>query len=128
MGADFITEHVTISKTKKPNWGAAHKYIKTLAKRDLREWPNGTSNVFGFDGDNGEDFDKKSCAETLINDLEALCCAWAGKLRSANVLLVGNKRMLITGGESWGDSPSEFFDSLRRLVECGVTRKAGFDW
>jgi hypothetical protein len=41
---------------------------------------------------------------------------------------IGNKLVILSGGESWGDAPTEAFRSLDRLAEAGISRAMGFDW
>jgi hypothetical protein len=57
----------------------------------------------------------------LLNDLGNLEVAALGSHRQAVRVEGGNGIILIlSGGMSWGDSPSELFDSMSRLIEAAV--------
>jgi hypothetical protein len=36
--------------------------------------------------------------------------------------------VLLSGGVSWGDVPTEAFEALTRLSLAGITSAMGFDW
>lgn len=67
--------------------------------------------------------------ERLKQDLELLVSEARGvrDRRDVMVLYFGEWRILLTGGGSWGDSPTEFFDILQDLP-WEALRRAGFDW
>jgi hypothetical protein len=68
--------------------------------------------------------DYQSLAEyqsILLGDLEAVELALFGVHRQAMTLVGGHGIvLLVAGGMSWGDSPTELFESMYRLQEAGV--------
>lgn len=58
--------------------------------------------------------------QTYLYDLvDSLRSCWGG--RDNTVILLGNRFVFITGGMSWGDSPTDTFNILTRLQAAGIT-------
>jgi|SRR3972149_28950 len=76
-----------------------------------------------------EDYTDDEEQDATLDDVNELETQWNGNNdRSTSYFFVGPYKILITGGTSWGDSPSEFFDSLQRLwgLPNEALEKAGF--
>jgi len=62
----------------------------------------------------------------LHEDLEDFRTVWNGEYRrEAYSIRIGPLYVAITGGLSWGDSPTEEFDAWNRLIESGVLEAGG---
>jgi hypothetical protein len=66
--------------------------------------------------------------ERLLSDLELVEVALSGQRRDTWTGEIGGKTVLLSGGLSWGDVPTEAFEALNRLSLAGVTSAMGFDW
>jgi hypothetical protein len=65
--------------------------------------------------------DVESCKRTLLDDLADVEAAALGSHRQAAIVEGGGGIvLLLSGGLSWGDSPSELFESMSRLLEADV--------
>jgi hypothetical protein len=87
----------------------------------------------------------KACLDSLTEDdfdgtglvkkdylpkLESLKAAVKDRHREAVVLQYGHLKVLLTGGMSWGDSPSDLYNDMNDLIELAqgrVLEAIGFD-
>lgn len=114
MGSDLILSWLSCDKDRKLNWKAGHAAIDALE----------ADNEDGTLSTEGGDYSK----ECLHSDLKSLEEAAAGKYRDASVLSIGRLNVLMTGGMSWGDSPSETYETISHLAEfSGILEAVGFD-
>lgn len=120
MGADLIVVHLEIPKKRKPDWQAASWRIAMLAVRPVSVWPKAAR-------EDVESFNGPVCAaKQLAEDLKILRAGYGGGVRMVTEFTVGSTRVLLTGGPTWGDAPTEEFDVFCRLINAGVTKAAGF--
>ena len=127
MGADMVVNYVTIQKNRKPNWAKATKAINKLSKTPLNKWPKAFL-ADQFDDENPEGETSAENAKVLENDLQAIKNGWDNSHRCFVNLLIDRKRVLLTGGMSWGDTPTDAYVALTHLGNAGITKAAGFDW
>lgn len=129
MGAEFVLEILEIEKGRKPNWDAGLRKIKALGKIPYGEWPREYRECRDLDGaPRSNKRVRASHVSTLKADLADLKLAWANALRTAAKFEICHKNIVVTGGLSWGDSPTEVYDSIKRLISAGITKAMGFDW
>jgi hypothetical protein len=143
MGADFLVAFIAAGRRKRLDVDAGRSALERLHATPLEEWPR--EFLERECGDVPEDRDeaesmKNSFLECLLTDLhivekELSLRAPVGRLVSDGPVrrdlwsgTIGNKLIILSGGMSWGDAPTEAFSALDRLVSAGITRAMGFDW
>lgn len=119
MSSELILRTLCWDKDSKLDWGAGFRFIEAL------DYEDGV-----LEGEDGEYTLTELCAY-----LRALMGATSGNINNTQTYLwgIGHLKMLVTGGDSWGDSPSEFFQEWHILGELGVLPVVGFldtivDW
>lgn len=129
MGGDMLVACLVIPEGKKPDWAAGEAEIKRLAKLPRKAWPpEFLERHMQEDVDETlEGQERDEMIVTLSSDFNDARLAFDGKLRSATWLDVGGKRVLLSGGISWGDSPTEMYDTFDRLNDSGVAKAIGFE-
>ena len=125
MGADLILTWLQIDKDKQPDFKAGMDRISELATKNLSEWPKEYVDQRLLDAPDG--FDKDKEIEALKLSLRAIEGAWREVYRDMAVIDVCHKKLLITGGMSWGDSPTESYDDIDRMLTSGVSKACGFE-
>ena len=124
----MLIAFVRIDKDKEPDFKKGYEYIDELMKKPVLEWPQ----EFRFNEvDERYKSDVEAVEQTrqkLTEVLEMLSDAWGGHHREAADLVCENKVILITGGLSWGEMPTDLYRNIHRLVAAGVTPACGFDF
>jgi hypothetical protein len=111
MGADLCVEVLTWDPKRKLNWKAGKKYIKSLKYDE-----DGTTGDFGFTKDE------------LLSHLETIREAAEERVRDSVVMRIAHLNVLLTGGMSWGDDPSNTYRSITNLNDIdGILDAVGFD-
>lgn len=127
MGADLILAHIWTTKSDAElDWDAGLRSIETL-KYDEVEDPE---NFEDYPDDDPDDdvFMEKYIRPQMLEDWEEFKNLWAVPVnlgRDVDLCTFGPVRVLITGGMSWGDSPTDTFDTLNR-IDTKPLRAAGF--
>lgn len=124
MGADLLLMCIATASPDAVSWSAARHRASSLTRADL---PADGAIVPGLDGmadDEASAEDLRSRALASIAEVEEM---WEGDRRDAVRLSIGTYELLITGGMSWGDGPSDAYDALSIFVACGLHRAAGFE-
>jgi len=123
MGADLLVSFVTIDKEKEPDWEAGLRHVAELALKRCDEWPQDDPQFWGGS------FDPREEATQLRGQLEDLkrCFDECGS-RQIVSFEICHKRVLLAGGMSGGDGPTESWEEINRLVAAGVTKACGFDF
>lgn len=131
MGEDLLLVGASIPYRRKPVWKAAERRIARLQLTQAGKWPKGYVEQNCPDEELDDDGEPRigppGAVDQLREDLRDFRVAWVKGTRSSTVWRVGNRMLLIAGGPSWGDSPSDLFDSVARLNAAGVLVAAGFD-
>lgn len=126
MGADMMVAAIWMNQRKKPDFENGKKHIEKLKELPVLKWParivTELGNCFGTP------LEPAPLIETLLGNLESLELAWEGNHREATFIDVAKKRILVTGGLSWGDAPTDLFREIDHLVAAGVTKACGFDF
>lgn len=119
MGADLLLHHVWIRRGRTPDWAAAKATLAAMTDEDVERLEE-----FEYRGDTPAEY-----REFLIRDLGDIEEAWNSDRRLAYKFPAGPIDMWVTGGVSWGDSPTDEFDTVGRLLETNALEAAGFyDW
>lgn len=124
MGADFYCSTLMWKPDAFLNWDAAIDAAKLFSTDDLE----GT----GYDPEYGPfvDPDKgpKSILEAIINDIKELRKAVEIGYRDCDWRFTpdNNWKILITGGMSWGDSPTDTCSVISRLETTTLLDLIGF--
>ena len=119
MGADMLISLLYLPTGSEPDWPAGEKQIEKLAGMPKKKWPTELT----------ERCDGKKANElvTLLRaDLKNVEAAWGGNHREGTSFTIGGHEILVTGGLSWGDMPTELSDSIDRLWSSGVAEACGF--
>ena len=116
MGEDFIAQILSMEKGKNPKWEKAKKYIESNKKTITEKWNQDI-------GDDKEDV----VAKRLIDDIDRLKDGWKDGNRECIVFEHKGDKLLITGGLSWGDNPTETFGAISDLDEFGILDVLGFE-
>lgn len=129
MGADLILAHIWTTKPDSElDWDAARSAIEALTVDDVDSESHYSWNDAEVPTDD-EEFLSKKVRPGVRNDLEEFKSLWQASLsnlpRDADMCTMGPVRALITGGMSWGDSPTETWDLLSRLPDS-VLKAIGF--
>jgi len=112
MGAEMIIDSVTYPREGfTPDWKAGQDYIKNLGK----------------EGTIIEDD-----IEYLLEELEQFKEAFTTGTRESTVHTVSSYYVLLTGGSTWGNSPTELSGCIGNLNEHSILDACGFyqdrDW
>ena len=120
MGANMILAAWTIKH--KSSWKATERYALKLlqkAERNIRKAKK-------FDKDFLENWFSRdqegidNARDTLLLDVDELRAAVMGHHRQVAWICAGRYDVLVTGGLSHGDSPTELYDSIDRLQAAGM--------
>jgi len=105
MGADFTFATFPYFEMTDERRESFRDSIANLTKNEIEEFKE----WYGFDED---DYD----AEELLQDIEDACSTCSRETATMRVHAEGGQRyeLNITGGMSWGDSPTEVFDAFHR--------------
>jgi hypothetical protein len=137
MGADLIASWIWTTQPQKIDFEKARALIReefdALDKADdvfpqgfLERWDPNEDVVW-----DGSDTTAEEFRNALLSDTNHLEQLWteAETPRDAFVADIGPVRVLLSGGMSWGDSPTEEFDVLNRWGNTPAAKAAGFfDW
>jgi len=118
MGADLILAATALRSGKQPDWAAAESWIEGLNEESLGNF----ADIFSLD-DEDEDL-KERLKGHLADFREGID---DDRWRDLTWITVGPYKVYVSGGMSWGDSPTESFNAINELVASGVLTAAGFD-
>lgn len=115
----MILSVLSIGKKKKPDFKKGEEFIRQLEMTSAEEWPTSFTERFS------DEIAIGPMVETLLDNLETLEQAWSGHHREAAFMEVCGRRLIVTGGLSWGDSPTDLMDVIDNLLESGVAKACG---
>lgn len=117
MGADLILCAIDLPATC--DWAAAERYLATFDPAQLDDEDCAFLLLAGEDTLDAEGL--TALREQLAHDLQELRRIAGGAFpRDCVDIRVRGGTVLVAGGTSWGDSPSETYDAFERLCACGV--------
>jgi len=131
MGMDLLLNFVWADKDKEPDWDGARKYIEDLSATDLQNHPEFEFHLWTGAISDREDIADLEAGASLRNHLlechDAIKIAWDGDCDRATFNLnIGKYKVLVTGGDSWGDSPGEMFNQIQDWGNVEGLPKFGF--
>lgn len=107
MGADLLISHIwTTKKDEELDWEHGLAKIQTLPLDDLRSY-------YEFDDDKAIEDIRSDFTDSLLL-MERI---WEGEelRRDVSVCTLGPIKVMLSAGVSWGDSPTEFFDTMEDM-------------
>lgn len=121
MGSDLLLEFVWMEHGQKPNWKAGRARIKAIVDK-IKE-----TGEFPTDLDHFDSVEKVK--ECLTSDFKLLFDTWTepDNYRDVVRLEFPPWDIIITGGESFGDSPTELFNAINDLSNSMVLDACGFN-
>lgn len=125
---DLLLNYVWWDKDKRPNWEGARSYIENLTEREIQEHPEWE---FACMTAENEKEALQELKDRLLDCHDAIRSVADGNdSRSCYVVHIGKYDVLITGGDSWGDSPTEMFDMIQDWGNLDKLPNFGFfpDW
>jgi hypothetical protein len=119
MGADMCVAYLVCRKGRKLDWPAGKRVIKNLKYDEENE---DTAPVVTAASD--QQYTQIQLLEFLV-DVKNAC---AGSRRDSDCLEIAGNEILITGGMSWGDAPSDLYQSICNLddVSGDILEAVGF--
>jgi hypothetical protein len=120
MGMDLLLNFVWADKNIEPDWVGARKHIENLTTEEANDAYVGTGQADFYTWDEYKEY--------LLRAHDIIFGAWldGNYDRSTYTLDLGKYRVLVTGGDSWGDSPSEMFDYIQDWANVPGLDKFGF--
>ena len=122
MGADFIGALVWLPKDEKPDWKGGRQAIQKLEATPRQGWPED----YVSDWADLHETDAEALAE-LRQDLKCLQEHWDEGGRESGMVQILGHNILLTGGMSRGDAPTELMDCIDRLGAANVLQACGFN-
>lgn len=137
MGADFFYYALTWLKDQKLDWEAGKAHIRKLAEDYKKEAEGGHRPTLGENYEDPEDEGERpvltdSGCDYTVSDmelsLEDIQSGIAGSRRDCNVCQLGHLQILLTGGMSWGDDPTDLCHAMQAVLDCdGLAQAIGFN-
>lgn len=133
MGADLLVAWVWTTDPEAIDFEKA----RALAREELGSvempdevWPPGVLERWDPNEDlvyEGSDFGADDLLNRVIEDIDEIEKLWGGEeYRDTIRAGMGPVEFLMSGGMSWGDSPTETFDVLNRFANTPAAKAAGF--
>jgi hypothetical protein len=139
MGADMLLWTMPLRMGEEPDWTAGAIIVAKLEATPLKDWPEDYRDryVQGLEEAEAKAEDKAAAASAeakqrakevadLRKALDEVQQAWAGNHREGTSIQVAGYDILVTGGLSWGDPPTELATAIDRLGMSGVEAACGF--
>lgn len=119
MGRDLLLNFVWADNDKEPDWAGARKHIENLTAEEADDAYVGTGQSEFYTWDEYKEY--------LLRAHDNVEAAWHGDYdRSTFVVNIGKYQVLVSGGDSWGDSPSTMFDYIQDWGNIPGLDKFGF--
>ncbi|MDG7022996.1 MAG: hypothetical protein JRN45_00585 [Nitrososphaerota archaeon] len=113
-GADFICFVIGMPIGQEPKWGVSEKEFRRAA----REWIKNRADAGA---------EVKDVVKDLKQSATEVKQAWNGGGRDVAVFERGHEKLLVTGGMSYGDDPTDLFAHIQDLYDSGLIDVLGFD-
>lgn len=127
MGADLIVAAVAIRRNTKAKWADAEVAVDRLSAFDLDQ-----AEKFGWSFEGIAEETEADELDIFRNNVRAALAdvkeAWEGRERRDTTFLdFRSWSLMLTGGMTWGDDPSELYTSLCLVLNTRILDKAGFE-
>lgn len=110
MGADFCYTYTTVKGSREEALETAEKIsVKHL---DAILVDTGYDYLVDEFGDEGDEFHEQAVREVFRTTINEVWDAIEHRSREAAVLEINGEKVLLTGGLSWGDSPTDIYDTI----------------
>jgi hypothetical protein len=109
MGADFIGGYVHVAKTRQKAYDALEAID---ASRIAMHLINAGLSV---------EETEYTVREQAFDYVNMVYDAYEGYRRDGDVWIIDDKTYVVTGGMSWGDSPTELWDAVVAVSALGIT-------
>ena len=139
MGADLVLASVVVKTDENLPWNdrelAMKKAVKELPAKKTIEWATDFAEYqcleddFGEDGTLSED-DARRLLECIVDEFfRGVDSRFGGSARDITHVEVGDRRVILSGGMSWGDPPTESFDCINNVdwLPPEVLEAGGFE-
>lgn len=114
MGEDFFCYLVGMPIGKEPNCDLSPEELAEAARR--------------YQKARGDDLPMPEVTQGLKQQIDVLKSVWDGGFRrDTSVFKRGHEKLLITGGLSWGDNPTDMCSVFDDLYEAELMDLLGFD-
>lgn len=135
MGADLILCYVAVKRNQPLDWTHVRetfsKYAADVYKGETTTLDSGEWEMFTEDLDPDEEIEVRlrELEEKVYVLIEELKDFIEGDSRDTTSFSVGEYNIYVTGGMSWGDSPSDTYDAINFLFNFpnSVWQEAGFE-
>jgi hypothetical protein len=121
MGADLLVTALVIDQGRRPDFAAARAAIDSVGPAEIED----PDEFWELDPETSDGLDAiRSQLRDALNELEA-ALQWSRELASFNLR---GATVHLTGGMSWGDSPTRLSETFSRLWAVpAVLVAAGFE-
>jgi hypothetical protein len=129
MGNDLLIATLAIEKEKSPDWDAAYEHVQCLTKEQIEgleeafdQWAGETP----VDADGELDVEEmREQLHNLVGDVKAAVESESRHTFGTDYIVPG-WTVYLTGGDSWGDAPTEEWDLFATFHATGLAKVAGF--
>jgi hypothetical protein len=125
----MLIEALVIPEGTNPSWENAQAWIDGLSDSDLQDLAEQSFDWLIEDLDEGAEPVRVALREVLEDLRKAfafLDTEGEHAPRELGWIIVAGHRVYLTGGMSFGDTPTDLFDVFAHAVETGVAEAAGF--
>ena len=130
MGADLLISWLWTTQPDKIDFEKARAVIRT----ELAAMPEVPTDEFWKRWDPNDDFgsfgdlEGADIQKQLLADTDEIASLWNLEqgYRDCFRSTIGPVEVLMSGGMSWGDSPTEMFDTINRWGSTPAAQEAGF--
>lgn len=136
MGADLLLMCAVIDADRSPDWAAAERHVESMAIEAFEENSDLLERfapeiveceALTDDDEVPQGLEPEPLRRQLHKDLAEFRVGVAGERRDIDYLEVRGARVYITGGSSYGDTPTDIWEPMARLDSAGALAAAGFD-
>jgi hypothetical protein len=124
MGADLVVSCLAIRVDRKPDWEAAHAWLKQNEDKAIDAWLLHEEELTDRDPPA-----RSEIVELLHEAINEVANGLDGGSRQISWVRFGDYRIYMTGGMTWGDDPTDEFGPWETF-KCvpGLSEAAGFEW
>lgn len=131
MGADLIISAVAMRRDREEDQEGARRWIDRQTYASLAARKDSCYEVETLLEDAEEAANTEADRDEAVRAaLRSLLDEWnaAPSWRDVGQLTFGEWNILLTGGMSWGDDPTESFGTFERLIGTGLATVLGYGW